>query len=144
MGVQHITHAVMRQLILIDCLFEITRDAIPILSTYTQTCSGRDPPHLKLVPEHLTIDFSNSIRQLFQDSLNDRPYLQADGTRYLLLLCQWGGYVIDRSYRIRRVQLRAPATAAPHHHKLFGCGPAPPPPCGFACAFRRLCCIFLP
>lgn len=59
--------------------------------------------------------------------MNDSPYLQADGTRYLLLLCQWGGYVIDRSYRIRRVQLRAPATSAPHPHKLFGCGPCPTP-----------------
>lgn len=60
--------------------------------------------------------------------MNDSPYLQADGTRYLLLLCQWGGYVIDRSYRIRRVQLRAPATSAPHPHKLFGCGPCPTAP----------------
>lgn len=49
--------------------------------------------------------------------------LQADGTRYLLLLCQWGAYVIDRSYRIRRVQLRAPTVGKPHMHKQFGWGP---------------------
>jgi len=45
---------------------------------------------------------------------------KADGTRYLLLLCQWGAYVIDRSYRIRRVQLRAPTVGKPHMHKQFG------------------------
>lgn len=31
---------------------------------------------------------------------------KADGTRYMLLLCKWGVYVIDRSFRVRRVQMR--------------------------------------
>lgn len=33
---------------------------------------------------------------------------KADGTRYMLLLCHWGCYIIDRSFRIRRVQMRCP------------------------------------
>lgn len=31
---------------------------------------------------------------------------KADGTRYMLLLCQWAVYLIDRSFAVRRVQVR--------------------------------------
>ena len=30
---------------------------------------------------------------------------KADGTRYMLLLCTWGAYLIDRAYSVRRVQV---------------------------------------
>ncbi|EIE27392.1 hypothetical protein COCSUDRAFT_34803 [Coccomyxa subellipsoidea C-169] len=33
---------------------------------------------------------------------------KADGTRYMLLLCKWGVYLIDRSFNVRRVQMRFP------------------------------------
>ncbi len=33
---------------------------------------------------------------------------KADGTRYLLLLMQWGVYLIDRSFNVQRVQMRFP------------------------------------
>ena len=32
---------------------------------------------------------------------------KADGTRYLLLLCRWGAYLLDRSFSVRRVQVPA-------------------------------------
>ncbi len=32
---------------------------------------------------------------------------KADGTRYMLLLCKWGVYLIDRSFNVRRVQVSA-------------------------------------
>ena len=32
---------------------------------------------------------------------------KADGTRYLLLLCRWGVYLLDRSFAVRRVQVPA-------------------------------------
>ena len=32
---------------------------------------------------------------------------KADGTRYMLLLCRWGAYLLDRSFAVRRVQVRA-------------------------------------
>lgn len=43
---------------------------------------------------------------------------KADGTRYMLLLCKWGVYVIDRSFRIRRVQMRCivPGPGRERHH----------------------------
>ena len=37
---------------------------------------------------------------------------KADGTRYMLLLCRWGVYLIDRTFSVRRVQVQA--TAMPH------------------------------
>lgn len=43
------------------------------------------------------------------DLLGDRRYLvtwKADGTRYMLLLTQWGTYLIDRKFAVRRVQMR--------------------------------------
>ena len=33
---------------------------------------------------------------------------KADGTRYLLLVCIWGCYLVDRAFRVRRVQMRFP------------------------------------
>lgn len=33
---------------------------------------------------------------------------KADGTRYLLFICRWSCYLIDRAFRVRRVQLRFP------------------------------------
>ena len=33
---------------------------------------------------------------------------KADGTRYLMVLCEWGTYLIDRSFSVRRVQMRFP------------------------------------
>lgn len=33
---------------------------------------------------------------------------KADGTRYMLLILQYGTYIIDRSFRIRRLQMRFP------------------------------------
>ncbi len=38
---------------------------------------------------------------------------KADGTRYMLFICRWGCYLIDRAFRVRRVQLRFPRTR-PH------------------------------
>ncbi|BDA47945.1 mRNA-capping enzyme [Coccomyxa sp. Obi] len=34
---------------------------------------------------------------------------KADGTRYMMLLCRWGVYLIDRAFNVRRVQMRFPA-----------------------------------
>ena len=31
---------------------------------------------------------------------------KADGTRYMLFLCKWGVYTIDRAFRVRRTQMR--------------------------------------
>ncbi|KAK9842283.1 hypothetical protein WJX81_004542 [Elliptochloris bilobata] len=47
--------------------------------------------------------------------LDERRYWvtwKADGTRYMLLLCHWGVYIIDRSFQIRRVQMRFPGRSA--------------------------------
>jgi hypothetical protein len=33
---------------------------------------------------------------------------KADGTRYMLLLTPWGVYMVDRAFRITRVQMRFP------------------------------------
>ena len=43
--------------------------------------------------------------------------LQADGTRYLLLICRWGCYFMDRAFKVRRMQLRflMPDLANRHH-----------------------------
>lgn len=30
---------------------------------------------------------------------------KADGTRYMLLLCKWGTYLLDRSFAVRRLQV---------------------------------------
>ena len=38
---------------------------------------------------------------------------KADGTRYLLLLCMWGAYLVDRSFHVRRVQMRFPKSTSP-------------------------------
>ena len=42
---------------------------------------------------------------------------KADGTRYLLLLCMWGTYLVDRSFHVRRVQMRYPLNAEKGHHR---------------------------
>lgn len=39
---------------------------------------------------------------------------KADGTRYLMLLTNWGVYLIDRSCDVRRVQVRPDTLAKPH------------------------------
>ena len=31
---------------------------------------------------------------------------KADGTRYMLLIQRWGTYLVDRSFKVRRVQVR--------------------------------------
>ena len=31
---------------------------------------------------------------------------KADGTRYMLFVCKWGVYTIDRAFRVRRTQMR--------------------------------------
>jgi hypothetical protein len=31
---------------------------------------------------------------------------KADGTRYMLLICKWSTYLLDRSFDVRRVQVR--------------------------------------
>lgn len=33
---------------------------------------------------------------------------KADGTRYMMLLCRWGVYLIDRAFNVRRVQVMLP------------------------------------
>ena len=33
---------------------------------------------------------------------------QADGTRFMLLLCLWGTYLINRAFEVRRLQMRFP------------------------------------
>ena len=38
---------------------------------------------------------------------------KADGTRYLMVLCEWGTYLIDRSFTVRRVQMRFPKSTEP-------------------------------
>ncbi|KAK9804496.1 hypothetical protein WJX73_010638 [Symbiochloris irregularis] len=38
---------------------------------------------------------------------------KADGTRYMLLICKWGAYLIDRSFTVRRVQMRFPKSTEP-------------------------------
>jgi mRNA capping enzyme, catalytic domain len=55
---------------------------------------------------------------------------KADGTRYMLLLCKWGVYVIDRSFRIRRVQMRCivPGCAWSLLDELTFCRPCNCPP----------------
>ena len=48
--------------------------------------------------------------------LQDRHYMvtwKADGTRYMLLLCKWGTYLIDRSFSVRRVQVGVLTIACP-------------------------------
>lgn len=47
--------------------------------------------------------------------------MQADGTRYLMLACKWGTYLMDRSFRVRRVQMRflCPDMKTPHHNTLL-------------------------
>ena len=42
---------------------------------------------------------------------------KADGTRYLLLLCMWGTYLVDRSFHVRRVQMRYPLNTEKGHHR---------------------------
>ena len=47
--------------------------------------------------------------------------MQADGTRYLLLANLLGTYLMDRSFRLRRVQMRfpCPGLKARHHCTLL-------------------------
>ena len=46
--------------------------------------------------------------------------MQADGTRYLLLACEWGAYLMDRTFRVRRVQMRFPhADMKTRHHNTL-------------------------
>ena len=46
--------------------------------------------------------------------------MQADGTRYLLLACEWGVYLMDRTFRVRRVQMRFPhADMKTRHHNTL-------------------------
>ena len=62
---------------------------------------------------------------------------KADGTRYLLLVCSWGCYLVDRAFRVRRVQMRFPrSTDAP----LGGARKcAPGCCCGFGSEHARSC-----
>ena len=32
--------------------------------------------------------------------------MQADGTRYLIMICRWGCYLMDRTFKVRRLQMR--------------------------------------
>ncbi len=50
-----------------------------------------------------------------------RAAVQADGTRYLLLINWLGVYLVDRSFRVRRVQMRfpCPGLKARHHCTLL-------------------------
>ncbi len=32
---------------------------------------------------------------------------KADGTRYMLLILKWGTYLVDRSFKVRRLQVRS-------------------------------------
>jgi hypothetical protein len=47
--------------------------------------------------------------------------VQADGTRYLMLACKWGTYLMDRSFRVRRLQMRflCPDMKTHHHNTLL-------------------------
>lgn len=47
--------------------------------------------------------------------------MQADGTRYLMLACKWGVYLMDRTFRVRRVQMRflCPDMKTRHHNTLL-------------------------
>lgn len=47
--------------------------------------------------------------------------LQADGTRYLLLACRWGTYLMDRTFKVRRIQMRfiCPDMKTRHHNTLL-------------------------
>ena len=40
---------------------------------------------------------------------------KADGTRYMMLLCRWGVYLIDRAFNVRRVQVMLPRTSPSPH-----------------------------
>jgi mRNA-capping enzyme len=53
--------------------------------------------------------------------LRARHYMvtwKADGTRYMLLLCSWGTYLIDRAYSVRRVQVRRLGCLHSPHYSL--------------------------
>ena len=54
-------------------------------------------------------------------TLHNFSWVQADGTRYLLLACKWGTYLMDRSFRVRRVQMRfiCPDMKTRHHNTLL-------------------------
>lgn len=57
-----------------------------------------------------------SLAALNMDLLAKHRYFvtwKADGTRYMLYLSPMGTYLVDRSFSVRRVQMRWP-TAAPH------------------------------
>ena len=49
-----------------------------------------------------------SLDRVNMGQLKERRYMvswKADGTRYMLLLCKWGTYLIDRSFSVRRIQV---------------------------------------
>lgn len=45
---------------------------------------------------------------------------KADGTRYMLLLSKWGVYLIDRAFRVRRLQMRFPTPSKYAHPLTLG------------------------
>ena len=44
---------------------------------------------------------------------------KADGTRYMLYISNMGTYLVDRSFKVRRVQMRWPTAAKPGHQPAF-------------------------
>ena len=46
---------------------------------------------------------------------------KADGTRYMMLLCRDGCYVIDRNFKFRRLQMRFPLRASGSEVLDIGC-----------------------
>ena len=48
---------------------------------------------------------------------------KADGTRYMMLVTQWGCYLIDRSGAVRRVTMRFPTLLPPEKSQGYPVGP---------------------
>lgn len=65
--------------------------------------------------------FTKRQSKCIQGCLEDHMPVQADGTRYLLLINTLGTYLMDRSFRVRRVQMRfpCPGLKARHHCTLL-------------------------
>lgn len=90
---------------------------------YQDLCSwallGKPDPGRRF-PGSQPVSFARSNMNL----LMQREYMvtwKADGTRYLLLAMCWGSYLIDRSFTVRRVDLRFPRRdgKAVHHGTLM-------------------------
>ncbi|GJP59202.1 hypothetical protein CLOP_g9484 [Closterium sp. NIES-67] len=70
-------------------------------------CTGLKSPNFRHFPGSQPVSLDLKNLQLLRQRLYYVTW-KADGTRYMMLICPDGCYLIDRNFRFRRVQMRFP------------------------------------